>query len=159
MSDPSDVNSKIVFNCGNSSANVYIDNIVLKEDIPNAVEAELNHELNYSLNQNYPNPFNPTTTIKYSLPAYSELAYSESGTKNLSRNSPLPRKGFRGGLLIVTLKIYDILGREVSTLVNQKQSPGNYEVQFDGTGLSSGIYFYELTAGSFRQSKKMLMLK
>ncbi len=92
----------------------------------------------FELSQNYPNPFNPSTKIKYSIP-----------------NSPLP---FGKGLG-VRLEVYDILGREVATLVNEKQRPGNYEVTFDGAKLSSGIYFYKLQAGSFVQTKKMILLK
>ena len=102
----------------------------------------------FELMQNYPNPFNPTTVIKYSIPS-----------RDLSSpNAP-------GGDL-VTLKVYDILGREVKTLVNEKQNAGTYEITFDGSKLSSGIYFYTLTvgdspgrAGEFRETKKMLLIK
>ena len=89
----------------------------------------------YLLYQNYPNPFNPVTTIRFSIPV--------SGN--------------------VTLKIYDILGREVKTLLREYKSTGIYEVSFDGGGLASGIYFYQLSAVSgadyFVQTKKMLLLK
>ncbi len=85
----------------------------------------------FSLSQNYPNPFNPTTTIKYSIP-----------------NSQF-----------VTLKVYDLLGREISTLVNEEKAPGNYEVKFDGSNLSSGVYLYRLQAGSFTQTKKFVLMK
>jgi photosystem II stability/assembly factor-like uncharacterized protein len=87
--------------------------------------------LNYFLSQNYPNPFNPRTLISYQLPV--------SG--------------------IVTLKVYDILGNEITTLVNEEKPAGNYEVEFDGTGFSSGVYFYKLSAGSFVETKKMVLLK
>ncbi len=93
----------------------------------------------FSLSQNYPNPFNPVTTIKYSIP-----------------ESPLSG-GVRGGL--VTLKIYDILGREVATLVNKQQSAGNYEVKFDASNLASGIYLYKLQAGEFSSVKKLILMK
>ncbi len=93
---------------------------------------------NYSLSQNYPNPFNPSTVISYSLAK-------------------------RGN---VELKIYDVLGREVATLVNKNQSAGNYEVQFDASAssatarnLTSGIYFYRLQSGNFVESKKMVLVK
>ncbi len=95
----------------------------------------------FSLSQNYPNPFNPTTKIKFSIP----LAYS-----------PL-LGGARGGL--VTLKVYDALGREETTLVNEIKSPGNYEVTFDANGLATGIYYYRLKAGDFTETKKMLLLR
>ncbi|MGE5437279.1 MAG: T9SS type A sorting domain-containing protein [Syntrophothermus sp.] len=85
----------------------------------------------YSLEQNYPNPFNPTTTISYSL-----------------LNS-----GF------TTLKVYDILGNEVATLVNEEKGPGNYTVDFNAINLSSGVYFYTLTSGSFTMNKKMVLMK
>lgn len=86
---------------------------------------------NYSLSQNYPNPFNPITKIKYTI--------KHSG--------------------IVTLKVYDALGRNVSTLVNQTQSPGTYEAIFDASNLTSGIYFYKLETGNYAETKKMMILK
>ncbi len=85
----------------------------------------------FSLYQNYPNPFNPGTTIKYSIP--------DQG--------------------LVTLNIYDILGSHVASLVNNEQLQGNHEVDFDGSKLSSGIYFYTLKVNNFIQSKKMLLIK
>lgn len=85
----------------------------------------------YHLYQNYPNPFNPETKIKYSIEA--------SGK--------------------VILKIYDILGREVSTLVNEEKAVGNYEVKFDASSFSSGIYFFRLMSGAFMETKKMVLLK
>ena len=84
-----------------------------------------------ALLQNYPNPFNPTTEIDYLL----------------SRVS------------VVMMKVYDVLGRQVETLVNEKQQPGAYSVRFDASGLASGFYVYRLTAGSFVQSRRMLLLK
>ena len=85
----------------------------------------------YFLSQNYPNPFNPLTTINYSI----------------------PKTGF------VILKVYDLLGREIKTLVNEEKIPGNYKIEFDAANLSSGIYFYRLQAGSFTQTKKLILLK
>jgi hypothetical protein len=85
----------------------------------------------FALEQNYPNPFNPSTKITYTLPTASH----------------------------VTLSVYDILGREISMLVNEKKEAGLHEVKFDGTGLSSGVYFYRLTAGTFVQARKLLLLK
>ncbi len=104
---------------------------------------EVNTELpgRFELLQNYPNPFNPTTTIKYSIPTSSPLAKGRT------------EEGF------VTLKVYDVLGREIKTLVNKKQSPGNYTVEFNAANLPSGLYFYKLTAGSFSQTKKMILMK
>jgi hypothetical protein len=97
----------------------------------------------YNLAQNYPNPFNPTTTIKYSIPS----VIARSGATRQSAD------------LLVQLKVYDILGREVATLVNQKQVPGNYSVKFDASKLTSGIYFYRLQSGSFVVTKKMILMK
>jgi hypothetical protein len=85
----------------------------------------------YSLNQNYPNPFNPTTIISYNIP--------------------------KAGL--VTLKVYNLLGQLVKTLVNEEQSPGNYKINFDAGNLSSGVYFYRITSGDFSNVKKMLFIK
>jgi len=104
--------------------------------------------LDFKLYQNYPNPFNPTTKIKFDLPK-SNLTLSEA-------------KG-----LIVTLIIYDILGREIQTLVNEQLKPGTYEVDFDGSNLPSGVYYYMLTAGDpslrsgqgFSETKKMILIK
>ena len=85
----------------------------------------------FALEQNYPNPFNPTTTIKYSL-AKDEF---------------------------VTLEVYDILGARVAQLVNQQQKAGSYEVLFDASRLSSGVYFYKITTIDFSNTKKMLLIK
>ena len=99
----------------------------------------------FELFQNYPNPFNPSTTIKYSIPTSPQP-------------SPSQGEGAREGL-IVSLKVYDILGREVATLVNKEQAPGKYGVMFHSRNLASGIFYYELKAGSFIQSRKMILLK
>ena len=98
---------------------------------PTSVEADKNLPTKFSLEQNYPNPFNPTTTIKYSI----------------------PKEG------IVTLKIYNIIGEEVTTLVNENKQVGNYNVSYSATNLSSGIYLYKLSAGSFVETRKMILLK
>ncbi len=109
-------------------------------DIPVLVVG-VNEEANvtkFELKQNYPNPFNPTTTIEYSIP----------NVETLHITSPYVR-----------LKIYDVLGREIKTLVNEKQTPGKYKVRFDASGLSSGIYFYRLIFGNNVSVKKMILLK
>ena len=94
----------------------------------------------FTLEQNYPNPFNPTTTIAYSIPALE------------ARNTQSP-------LLHVTLKIYDMLGNEVATLVNEHKQTGKYKVNFDAKNLTSGVYLYTLRTGQFNQFRKMLLLK
>lgn len=95
------------------------------------VEAEVLLVNTFALLQNYPNPFNPSTNIKYSIPSDE----------------------------FVTLRVFDILGREVSTLVNQKQSRGEYTINFDASKLSSGVYIYSITAGTFKATQKMLLTK
>ena len=108
-----------------------------------------NIPVEYKLFQNYPNPFNPSTTIKYSIPA-------RETTRSGGRRIVSDEQSEYG---ISTLKVYDILGREVATLVNEEKSPGNYEVKFDAAKLPSGVYFYTLRAGDFVQTKKMVVLK
>ena len=95
------------------------------------VDESGNNPNTFSLFQNYPNPFNPTTSIEYRV----------------------------GSSEYVTLKVYDVLGREVATLVNEEKLPGEYEIEFDGSQLSSGIYLYKLTSGNFIETKKMIYLK
>ncbi len=108
------------------------------------VEVSVSALTKFELYQNYPNPFNPATKIKFSVSS--------------SPQTPLlTKEGGRGEAM--TLKVYDILGREVATLVNEKKEPGNYEVTFDGSKLSSGVYFYQLKSGQFVQTKKLLLIK
>ena len=90
----------------------------------------------FALNQNYPNPFNPSTTIKFDIPS--------SGVS---------------GAVAVRLTVYDELGREIAVIVNERLNPGSYESNFDASNLSSGVYFYKLTAGSFVVTKKMNLIK
>jgi hypothetical protein len=85
----------------------------------------------FSLSQNYPNPFNPATEFQFTLPQER----------------------------IVVLKIYDLLGREVSTLINERIPAGNYIARWDATGFASGVYFYRLTAGDFVSAKRMVLMK
>jgi hypothetical protein len=98
---------------------------------PVSVEEETPISNSFYLFNNYPNPFNPSTKIKFEIPT----------------------SGF------VTLKIYDVLGNEIVTLVNEEKTLGTYEIEFDGKGLSSGLYFYTLTDGSYSETKKMILLK
>jgi photosystem II stability/assembly factor-like uncharacterized protein len=92
----------------------------------------------YSLGQNYPNPFNPSTTIKYTIP--NVTLSGDEGSR-------------------VQLKIYDVLGNKVATLVDEYKPAGSYEVEFDASVLTSGIYFYKIQAGSFVETKKMILIK
>jgi len=95
------------------------------------VKVTIQNQYNFNLEQNFPNPFNPRTNIQFAI----------------------PQAGF------VTLKVYDVLGNEVATLVNEEKPEGIYEVEFKAESLSSGIYLYKLQAGSFIKIKKMLLLK
>jgi hypothetical protein len=117
-------------------ANIVSDNTTLAKKNFNKVNFTGSQiPTTYDLAQNFPNPFNPSTTIRYELP--------------------------KDGM--VTLKIYDILGAEVATLVNEEKVAGKYEVNFSATGgassLASGVYIYKIQAGSFLNSKKMLLIK
>jgi hypothetical protein len=89
------------------------------------------HPTEYALKQNYPNPFNPSTKIKYQIPKLS----------------------------FATLKVYDVLGSEILTIVNEEKPAGSYEILFNAMNLSSGIYFYQLKAESYIETKKMVLLR
>ncbi|MDO8549090.1 MAG: T9SS type A sorting domain-containing protein [Ignavibacteria bacterium] len=120
---------KILIDNGNNGS--IDDSIFINNTVDADDQGSLINPTEYNLAQNYPNPFNPITTIKYQLPKSS----------------------------FVTLKIYDILGSEVSGLVNEEKPAGNYEVKFDASNLSSGIYFYTIKAGDFTATKKMILLR
>ena len=112
--------------------NFYMDNVVKVSGLT-GISTNLSEGIpnTYSLNQNYPNPFNPSTKINYNIPVTN----------------------------FVTLKIYDVLGKEVASLVNEKQSAGSYTVDFFAGNLSSGVYFYRIKSGDFIQTKSMMLLK
>jgi hypothetical protein len=95
------------------------------------VEKEIVDPKRFSLSQNFPNPFNPVTTINYILPVDEK----------------------------VLIRVYDILGREIATLVNEFNSAGKHSIQFDGSKLTSGVYFYSITAGNYQQTKKVILAK
>jgi len=99
--------------------------------VTGGIEDIQNYAINYELSQNYPNPFNPTTKIKYQIP---ELSF-------------------------VTIKIYDVLGNEIAILVNEEEPVGIYEVEFNGSRLTSGVYIYQLRAGDYTNTKKMILLR
>ena len=102
-----------------------------KYEYSKEVEVDLGKPTTFALNQNYPNPFNPTTSIEYSVV----------------------------GSQYVSLKVFNVLGKEVAVLVNEKQEPGVYTVNFSSANLSGGVYLYRLQAGDFVQTKKMILLK
>jgi hypothetical protein len=96
-----------------------------------SVEVTTQAPQQFTLEQNYPNPFNPTTTISYQLPMVSN----------------------------VSLKVYNVLGKEVATLVNETKEAGSYIAQFDASQLSSGVYFFKLTTNQFSSARKMILMK
>ncbi|MEE9450812.1 MAG: T9SS type A sorting domain-containing protein, partial [Ignavibacteriaceae bacterium] len=113
--------------------NLWADpSLKLKYDVTvNVDDPEMELPITFALEQNYPNPFNPKTNIKFRI---SEIGF-------------------------VSLKVYDVLGNEIATLVNEEKSAGNYEVEFDASSLPSGIYFYQLRLGNFVETKKMVLMK
>ena len=126
--------NSIFFTDVNQGIAVGTDGIIIRTKsggLTDVIDNVYNVSSKYSLEQNYPNPFNPTTTINYEI----------------------PERGF------VTLKVYDILGREVTILINEEKPAGSYEVQFTASGLTSGIYFYQIKAGEYSETKKMILLK
>jgi hypothetical protein len=105
----------------------------------NGIEVEVTSPSTFSLEQNYPNPFNPSTKIRYSV-----ANVIASGVKQST---------------LVALKVYDVLGNEIATLVNEEKTAGIYEVEFNASNLPSGTYFYKLSEGELVQTKKMILLK
>jgi hypothetical protein len=115
------------------SSNPYLIKISLATSPiePVSVDDETTQPTEFILQQNYPNPFNPSTTIRYSIPELSK----------------------------VKLTLFNLLGEEVTTFVNEEKNAGNYTVEFNASSLPSGVYFYQLRAGFFTETKKMLLLR
>ena len=124
--------SNYVYNLSTDSA---FYNITV--DLTTGVKDENPLEKKFEVYQNYPNPFNPTTTIKFTIPVVETTRR----------------------VVFTNLTVYDALGREVKTLINEPIAPGSHELQFDGSNLPSGVYFYTLTSGSRTQTRKMMLLK
>jgi hypothetical protein len=120
---------KIVFGSGSNA--IAIDNLLIDPLVVTGVEEKPGLPLTTKLEGNYPNPFNPTTVVSYQLSAVSN----------------------------VRLSVYDLLGREVAVLVNEQKAPGNYEARFDAAGISSGVYFVKLAAGSYVETRKMMLMR
>ena len=135
MEDPSDQDCRVVINCGTSDIDVYLDNVVFSLGVPNGVETTVSEELlsqRYSLNGNYPNPFNNSTKIQLTLPFTSHIK----------------------------LKVYDINGRFIKTIINRVMAAGDHEVFFEAENMSSGIYFVQLQiADQIFDTRKMVYLK
>lgn len=134
MQDATDANARVSLNCGIAAIPVFFDNVSVKEVVVNGV-TEKNNSLpsQFSLGQNYPNPFNPETTIEYEIPSF----------------------GF------ISLKVFDVLGKEISSIQNGYQFPGKYQYRFSTVAnqIPSGVYFYSLTSGSFSSTKRMVVIK
>lgn len=113
------------------SGGTYYNIFVDTAEIVNVGNINQNVPKEYNLEQNYPNPFNPTTIINYSIP--------KSG--------------------LVTLKVYDVIGKEIASVVNEFKNAGNYEVQFNGENLTGGVYFYRITVNNFTDTKKLILIK
>lgn len=131
MTYANDLDAQVVFNCGQSNGNIYLDNVSFKEVTESDVAESKSAPVQFQLSHNHPNPFNPSTKIGFELP--------------IDEN--------------VSLKVYDLLGREVKTLVNGYKKAGLYQVIFDGSNLPSGIYIYKLQTPSFSQIRKMILMK
>jgi len=132
MTNPSDFEAQLVFNCGHEDPNLHFDNISLKEDITSAIDNEnIQAQEKYNLFQNYPNPFNPTTIINYEIQITN----------------------------FVELSIYNLLGEKVEILVSENQNAGYHSVEWNAGNQASGIYYYKINAGSFQSVKKMILLK
>ncbi|MCH6575536.1 MAG: T9SS type A sorting domain-containing protein, partial [Bacteroidetes bacterium] len=108
--------------------------------LPTIIDEGEHTPTGFMLEQNYPNPFNPTTKIKFTI--------SKSVILSEAKN-----------LINVQLKVFDTLGSKIATLVNEELPAGNYEFTFDAADLSSGLYFYQLSAGNFVETNKMILLK
>jgi hypothetical protein len=131
--DVTDVNMLVTLQPGEFKIYTTVKLPTPEPDLLTEIENEISETVpnNFELYQNYPNPFNPTTKIQYQVSSSSH----------------------------VSLNVYDVLGNEVRTLINEEKPAGFYEVEFDARNLSSGIYFYRLKAGSFVETKKMILLR
>ena len=130
--EPGEYTIRISATDGQNISAVDVEPFSILEEDPTGIYTEFNKKpTEYALYKNYPNPFNPSTSIKYSVPENQK----------------------------VVLKIFDLLGRELSTLVDEEKPAGNYVVEFTGNNLSSGIYFYRMQAGEFIETKKLMLLK
>lgn len=123
---------RLVADAANQNDGIYIDDLTFNAQVGGSVSSENSSiPTDYKLEQNYPNPFNPSTTIKFSLPKTSD----------------------------VKLQVIDVLGKVVETLVDEEVKAGNYKINFDASRLSSGVYYYTIKTNSFKESKRMILLK
>ena len=138
MTNVTDPAARVSFNLGMKADTVYLDNVSVKEILTSDVADAGQLPRRFAIEQNYPNPFNPLTFIKYTIGGTGGQGLGVSG---------------------VSLVVFDVLGREVAVLVNERKAPGTYQVTFDGSGLASGLYLYRLTAGMYVETRKMLLIR
>jgi hypothetical protein len=132
MEYTTDYSAQIIFECGQSTADLYIDNVsLISKPVETVIIANTGLPKIHRLYPNYPNPFNPSTRIKFDIPS--------------------PE--------FVQIEVYNILGQRVKSLLNKKMDVGNHSVDFNSENLSSGIYFYRIEAGEFHDVKKMILIK
>ncbi|MEJ5263622.1 MAG: T9SS type A sorting domain-containing protein [Ignavibacterium sp.] len=152
----SSTNNTIVYTVGeaitgkiSSSTNIAVMGFwnVYQKDVLTSVEDEELLPVEFKLEQNYPNPFNPSTRIRFVIP--NEVR----NLKDFSSQAP------RNDKTLVTLIVYDVLGNEVATLVNEEKPAGRYEVEFNAGHLATGIYLCRMQAGNYVSIKKMMLLK
>ncbi|HRJ85806.1 MAG TPA: T9SS type A sorting domain-containing protein, partial [Ignavibacteria bacterium] len=139
----------IVYPSRNIRATTHGNGIYERDLIENPIGIEpVSNEIpkQFSLSQNFPNPFNPTTKIKFQIPLLRGVSEGQLVTPG--------REG-----VFTNISVYDISGRLVKTILQQNIKPGSYEITFDGTGLSSGVYFYKLVTNGFTDAKKMMLVK
>jgi hypothetical protein len=120
-----------MINLGDSDSGVIIDNVSVKLPVTSIDDKYNELPQDYYLGVNYPNPFNPKTIINYELPITN----------------------------YVDLSIFDVLGQKVATLIETKQQPGSYQVEWDASGFASGVYYYRIQAGEFQDVKKMILIR
>lgn len=132
-----------------STADIYAQQVSLNGQLGVVTDVDDENKLllSFNLEQNYPNPFNPSTKIRFVIPNVVR------NLKDFSSQAP------RNDNTFVTLKVYDVLGKEVATLVNEEKPAGKYKVEFNASTLPSGVYFYQLRSGDFVETKKMVLLR
>ncbi|HVO73302.1 MAG TPA: T9SS type A sorting domain-containing protein [Ignavibacteriaceae bacterium] len=135
---PDNINNVIILNYNRQSKNLVCSFVPLTELTTSAAEERSPLPENFYLSQNYPNPFNPATNFGFRIPA------SSAGGPDFE---------------FVSLKVFDILGREVATIINEEKTSGKYKINFFAKDLPSGIYFYRLQAGAYSQTRKMILIK
>jgi hypothetical protein len=148
------IRSLAINSSGNVFASTYGSGVFKSINSTTGIEEDNSLPKEFALYQNYPNPFNPSTVIRYSIP---------------TPDSPPFTKGGKQGGSLVSLIVYDILGNEVATLVNEEKQPGSYQVEFNaavngaalqsGVQYASGVYFYQLKTDGYTETKKMVFLK